>query len=42
MDKDRSEPAKTAVAGQLERGVRPHSQAMLLERGVAHPEPAQP
>jgi len=24
MDKDRSEPAKAAVAGQLERGVRPH------------------
>lgn len=25
MDKDRSEPAKTAVAGQLERGVRPRA-----------------
>ena len=25
MDNDRSEPAKTAVAGQLERGVRPRA-----------------
>ena len=28
MSNDRSEPAKTAVAGQLERGVRLHSEAL--------------
>ena len=29
MDNDRSEPAKTAVAGQLERGVRPRVRYVL-------------
>ena len=37
MDNDRSEPAKTAVAGQLERGVRPLAEHLrVVARYLQH------